>query len=189
MPSKTAAKRRPIKPPELGPDVGFDGVNIEPDGTQTTVRYRIHVPEEVGILRMTQFNKECIRIAYGVDLADLIQSHLKQKTLLNETKFYDLVVENNNILHRLGDINADRDPKLWACALFICDTKEDLLKVPTDAERAMKIQHWNNAGIPYAFFIRSLGTFNRTLKALYESTTRSSRPNGEAAAPARTMSA
>lgn len=143
------------------------------------VRYRIHTPEEIGIHRMVEFSKEAVRMAYGHDMASMIASHLKIKKLLNELKFADCAVEVHNQLHRLGDLNQNRDATLWACTLFVCTSDENRTKIPTDADRNLKIEHWNNAGIPYSFFVRSLGTFDRTLKALYEIPTPTSHPSGE----------
>lgn len=185
------AKRRTAnKAPDLGPDVGFDGKAVDGEGRIINVRYRIQTPEEIGIIRMVAFNKEMVRVAYGHDIADVIRGHLKMKEQLNGNKLFDAVVELNNLMHRLGDINQERDAKLMGCTLFINTEDEDLTKVPAEADRNRKIQHWNDAGIPYSFFLRSLGTFSNTLRVLFDSTTRSSQASGEAVlrAPSATSS-
>lgn len=157
-------------------ELGFDG-GFEAGGK----RYAMNTPEEIGILRMVEFNKETIRIAYGQTIADVLAGQVRIRKLLNEQKFYDAIVEHNSQLTRLQDINSDHDGKLMACALFINYEGEDLRQVPTLAERAQKIQDWNYAGVPYSFFVRSLGGFNNTLKVFFDNVSQSSQPSGELA--------
>lgn len=153
-----------IKHPELGEDVGFDGI----DAKGNPVRYRIHTHQEIGLMRTVTFNQEMIRCGYGYELSDIIASQIRQRKAMNELRFVDAAVELNNNLERLGDLNGKRDPHLMACALFICRENEDRTKIPTDAERATKIEHWNNAGIPHDFFVGALKGMNASMKAIYE---------------------
>lgn len=130
--------------------------------------YTIEPPELLGIERRRTFDGVMTRAAFGQGTKGLIASILAMKKAFNKSELAEVGHQITTHLSITTKIHERSDATLEACCLFINTADEDRTIPPTDAQVADKIKDWNDAGIPYAFFVNCAGTFNDTLKALYE---------------------
>jgi hypothetical protein len=134
----------------------------------------IEPPELLGIDRKRAFDQGLTTAAFGVGVKGLIKNLLDIRTAFNKQEMAEVGHLITTQIATASNINARSDATLQICALFMNEEKEDRTKVPTDAQIEDKITNWNNAGIPYSFFVHCAGTFNDTLRALYKAASPSS---------------
>lgn len=139
--------------------------------------YFIETPELQGIDRKRAFDHALTTAAFGQGVKGLIGNLLKIKDAFNKQEMAEVGHLITTQLEVAGNIQDRSDATLNACAIFINTEHEDRTKPPTDAEVVRKIQDWNDAGIPFSFFVACAGTFNDMLKALYATGSPSSPAN------------
>lgn len=143
-------------------------------------RYVINMPDAMSIDCHMEFVLRSIEVAAGIELKDQIGAKVRMEKLYNEGKMMDFAYEFKSDMYRLGKVHERKDPIMWACTVFIRPSDDDLRYVPKDAARLRAIEDWNDAGIPFSFFVHWLGIFNPLLKALLNSATPASFPSHEA---------
>jgi hypothetical protein len=134
----------------------------------------IEPPELLGIDRKRAFDKALTKAAFGVGVKALIKNLLDIRTAFNKQEMAEVGHLITTQIATASNIHERSEATLEICALFMNEESEDRTKVPTDAQVEEKITNWNNAGIPYSFFVHCAGTFNDTLRALYKAASPSS---------------
>lgn len=148
--------------PIIGPDNGFDCAGK---------RYFVDMPESISIDRKAEFTIEELRIITGFDAKSITHVFLQQRAHFNKGEFTKVAASIETGLTQMADIQAKRDPIMWAATLFINTAEEDRLSVPSDAVRQQKIRDWAEGGVPYFFLQGCVETFSGTLTALCAAST------------------
>jgi hypothetical protein len=160
------ARSKTIKKPVLDDRNAFQGASGK--------EYLIEPPEDLGIDRKRAFDGALTKCAFGQDTKSLIRNMVAIKNAFNKQEMAEVGHLIHTQLSVASAIHERRDAVLEICALFMNTKDEDRNKPPTDAQIAEKIQDWNDAGIPFSFFVNSAGTFSDTLRAVLEGSTPSS---------------
>ena len=153
------SKVKTIKEPKISAKNSFRGASGK--------EYFIEAPELLGIDRKRAFDVALTKAAFGQGTKALISNLLKIKNAFNKSELAEvghLITTQLEVAQKIQDRS---DATLEACAIFINTKEEDRTAEPTEAEVVEKIQDWNDAGIPFSFFVECAGTFSDTLKALY----------------------
>jgi hypothetical protein len=134
----------------------------------------IELPELLGIDRKRAFDKALTTAAFGVGVKGMIKNLLAMREAFNKQEMAEVGHLITTQIKTATNINERSEATLEICTLFMNEEGEDRNKVPTEAQTEDKITCWNNAGIPYSFFVHCAGTFNDTLRALYKAASPSS---------------
>ena len=164
-----------IKAPEIDERNSFKGASGR--------EYFIEPSDLLGIDRKRAFDIAVTKLAFGQDTRALIRNLLAIKEAFNKSDLAEVGHLIQTQISVASAIHERNDATLEICALFMNTKEENRITAPTDAEVREKIKDWNDAGIPFSFFVTCAGTFSDTLRALLQSSIPSSPGKGKSKPP------